>query len=122
MTVSSGGGVQTYTNGTDVSIPDRGTVESAIAVSGRTGNAPNNAQVAVNIIHTFRGDLRIDVVAPDGSTYRVKNSSSSDSADNVIATYTVNLSTETLNGTWRLRVRDMFSGDTGYIDSWSITF
>ncbi|WP_417498540.1 S8 family serine peptidase [Lysobacter niastensis] len=122
VTVSSGGGVQTYTNGTDVSIPDRGTVESAIAVSGRTGNAPNNAQVAVNIIHTFRGDLRIDVVAPDGSTYRVKNSSSSDSADNVIATYTVNLSTETLNGTWRLRVRDMFSGDTGYIDSWSITF
>ena len=52
----------------------------------------------------------------------LKQSDSSDSADNVIATYTVNLSSETLNGNWRLRVRDMFSGDVGYIDSWNITF
>ncbi len=118
-----GGGVQTYTNGTDVSIPDHGSaVTSAIAVSGRTGNAPSNAQVAVNIVHTYRGDLVVDLVAPDGSSYRLKNSSSSDSADNVNATYTVNLSTEALNGSWKLKVQDMYTGDTGYINSWSVTF
>ena len=121
--MNASGGVQTYTNGSDVNIPDRATVESAIAVSGRTGNAPSNAQVAVNIIHTYRGDLRIDVVAPDGSTLSGGRTAVRRTARTTwIATYTVNLSSEALNGTWKLRVRDMFSGDTGFIDSWSITF
>ncbi|MGH3861201.1 MAG: proprotein convertase P-domain-containing protein [Actinokineospora sp.] len=64
----------------------------------------------------------IDLVAPDGSVYRMKNSSSSDSADNVITSYTVNASTEVANGTWKLQVRDVYSYDTGYIDSWKLTF
>nr|WP_248285393.1 proprotein convertase P-domain-containing protein [Lysobacter avium] len=61
-------------------------------------------------------------MAPDNSTYRIKNSSSSDSADNVIGYANVNLTSEAKNGTWKLRVRDMWSGDTGYISSWSIDF
>jgi hypothetical protein len=117
-----GGGAQTYSNGSNYNIPDAGTIDSPITVSGRSGNAPSNASVSVNIVHTYRGDLQIDLVAPDGSTYRLKNSSGSDSADNVVATYTVNLSTEALNGAWKLRVKDVYSGDTGYIDSWSVTF
>ena len=78
-------------------------------------------QVAVNIVHTYRGDLVIDLVAPDGSAYRLKNSSILDSADNVNTTYTVNLSSEAANGVWRLRVQDVYAGDTGYINSWSLT-
>ena len=42
--------------------------------------------------------------------------------DNVIKTVTLNLSTEALNGTWKLRVNDNAAGDTGYINSWSVTF
>jgi hypothetical protein len=118
-----GGGVQTYTNGTDVNIPDHGVaVTSSIAVSGRSGSAPSNAQVHVDIVHTYRGDLQVDLVAPDGTSRRLKSKSSSDSADDVHATYTVNLSSETLNGNWKLKVQDMYSGDTGYIDSWNVTF
>ncbi|MFD6249328.1 proprotein convertase P-domain-containing protein, partial [Streptomyces roseolus] len=37
-------------------------------------------------------------------------------------TYTVDASSEVANGTWQLRVRDVATGDTGYIDSWSLTF
>ena len=33
-----------------------------------------------------------------------------------------NLSSEALNGSWRLRARDRAATDTGYINSWSITF
>jgi carboxypeptidase T len=113
---------QTYSNGTDYAINDNATVESPVTVANRPGNAPTNASVAVNILHTFRGDLRIDLVAPDGSVYLLKNYSSSDSADNVNATYTVNLSSEALNGTWKLRVNDNAVNDTGRIDSWSVTF
>ena len=112
----------TFTNGTDVAIPDAGAaVTSAITVSGQTGNAGAATQVAVDIRHTYRGDLVVNLLAPDGSSYLLKNSSGSDSADNVIATYTVNLSSETKNGTWRLQVRDVYAADTGYINTWSIT-
>ena len=62
-----------------------------------------------------------DTVAPDGSAYRLKNTNN-DSADNVITTYTVNASSEVANGTWQLRVRDLYSADTGFIDSWRLTF
>lgn len=118
-----GGGSQTYSNGTDVSIPDNNAtgVYSNIAVSGRSGNAPSNAQVAVNIVHTYKGDLIVDLVAPDGSVYNLHNRSGG-SADNINTTYTVNLSSEALNGTWRLRARDRAASDTGYINSWSVTF
>ena len=120
-TGGGGGSTQTYTNGTDVNIPDNATVESPITVSGRSGNAPTNAQVAVNIVHTYIGDLKVDLVAPDGSVYILSNRAGG-SADNINTTYTVNLSSEALNGTWKLRVNDNAGGDTGYINSWSVTF
>ncbi|WP_425547622.1 proprotein convertase P-domain-containing protein [Actinokineospora diospyrosa] len=104
-------------------IPDNaGAVTSDIAVTGVTGNAPATLKVDVNIVHTYRGDLVIDLVAPDGSAYRLKNSSTSDSADNVIATYTVNASSEAANGTWKLKVQDTYAQDVGYINSWKLTF
>ncbi|MGW7297558.1 S8 family peptidase [Streptomyces sp. NPDC054829] len=120
----SGGstGGTTFTSTSSVAIPDNSTVESPITVSGRSGNAPSALQVGVDISHTYRGDLVIDLVAPDGSTYRLKNSSSSDSADNVVTTYTVNASSEVANGTWKLRVRDTATQDTGRINSWKLTF
>ncbi len=121
VTVSAGTGVQTYSNGTDVTIRDNATAESSITVSGRSGSAPSNAQVAVTIYHTYRGDLRVDLVAPDGSVYNLHNRSGG-SADNLIQTYTRNLSSEALNGTWKLRVNDNAGGDTGRVDQWSIAF
>jgi subtilisin family serine protease len=116
------GGGQTYTNANNVNILDNYTVTSPITVSGRSGNGSATTPVAVDIKHTFRGDLKVDLVAPDGSVYVLKNYNSNDSADNVIGTVNVNLSSEALNGTWRLRVSDNWVNDTGYIDSWSITF
>jgi serine protease len=121
----SGGstGGTTFSNTTAVSIPDNGSaIESSIAVSGRTGNAPSTLQVGVDITHTYRGDLVIDLVAPDGTAYRLKASSTSDSADNVVATYTVNASSEVANGTWKLRVQDVAAQDTGRLNSWKLTF
>ncbi|WP_405583721.1 S8 family peptidase [Streptomyces sp. NBC_01092] len=119
-----GGGDTAFESTTDVSIPDAGSaVYSPVAVSGLTGSAPSDLSVYVNIVHTYRGDLVIDLVAPDGSTYRLKSSSSSDSTDNVDATYTVDASSETtVNGTWQLKVQDVYSADTGYINSWKLTF
>ncbi|MGH3648152.1 MAG: S8 family peptidase [Micromonosporaceae bacterium] len=110
------------TNGNNVSIPDAGSaVYSNIAISNCNRNASATSKAEVHIKHTWRGDLVIDLVAPDGSTYRLKSNNYWDSADNVDATYTVNVSSEGASGTWRLKVQDVYSYDTGYIDSFTLT-
>lgn len=118
---TGGGGTQTYSNTTDYTIGDNATVDSPITVSGRTGNAPSNASVTVAIVHTYQGDLKVDLVAPDGSLYNIHNRTGG-SADNVNKTVSLNLSSEPLNGAWKLRVNDNAAGDVGYINSWSVTF
>ncbi|WP_027644718.1 S8 family peptidase [Salinispora oceanensis] len=110
------------TNDTNVSIPDAGSaVTSSIAIAGCDRDASSSSTVAVDIPHTWRGDLVIDLIAPDGSSYRLKTNDLSDSADNVNETYTVNLSSEAADGTWKLQVRDVYRADTGYIDTWTLT-
>ncbi|NJR44092.1 hypothetical protein HC761_01140, partial [bacterium] len=88
----------------------------------RTGNASAALAASVTIFHTYRGDLQIDLIAPNGTAYRLKTPATATAADNVIATYTVNASAVVANGTWKLRVRDIYAGDTGRIDKWSLQF
>ncbi|MFD7898018.1 M4 family metallopeptidase [Streptomyces sp. NPDC059743] len=111
-----------FVNPGNVNIPDAGDpVESPLVVTGHDGNAPSDLQVTVDIVHTWRGDLVIDLVGSDGTVRRLKNYNS-DSADDVHETYTVDASTIPANGTWKLRVQDVYAYDTGYIDSWKLTF
>lgn len=114
---------QSFENTADVNIPDSpaAAVSSPITVSGVTGNAPATTKVDVNIVHTYRGDLVVDLVAPDGTVYNLHNRSGG-SADNLVQTYTVNASSEVANGVWNLRVKDTAAQDVGYINSWKITF
>jgi aminopeptidase S len=110
----------TGTNGTDVQILDNTTVFSDIAISGCTGNASSTSGAEVHIVHTYRGDLVVSLIAPDGTAYVMLNRNGG-SADNVDQTFTVNASSEVRNGTWRLRVQDAAGGDIGYINSWTLT-
>jgi hypothetical protein len=110
-----------FENQTDYAINDNATIESPIAVSGRSGNAPSTLRVGVTIYHTYIGDLKVDLIAPDGSVYVLHNRSGG-SADNIITTYTVNASSEVANGTWKLRVNDNANADTGRLDKWSLQF
>lgn len=116
-----GGEPSLFQNTNNVTISDNATVESSIAVNGRSGNASATLKVAVDIKHTYIGDLKVDLVAPDGSVYALHNRSGGN-ADNINTTYTVNASSELANGTWKLRVNDNYSNDVGYIDSWSLQF
>ncbi|MFJ3792807.1 S8 family serine peptidase [Kitasatospora sp. NPDC090091] len=111
-----------FENLTDVAITDNATVESPIAVTGVTGNASATLKVGVDIKHTYRGDLVISLVAPDGAVYLLEDFANGDSADDVAKTYTVNASASAANGTWKLRVKDGASGDVGTVDAWNLTF
>nr|WP_062641924.1 M4 family metallopeptidase [Streptomyces sp. NBRC 110468] len=118
-----GGGGTSFENAADVSIPDNGAaVTSSVTVSGRTGNAPSNLAVAVDIVHTYIGDLQVQLLAPDGTAYTLKAYGTGGSTDNLNTTYTVNASSEVANGVWKLRVQDNAAQDTGYINSWKLTF
>ncbi|MEW2086173.1 S8 family serine peptidase [Streptomyces sp. NPDC005283] len=111
-----------FENTVDVAIADNATVESALTVTGVGGNAPATLKVGVDIKHTYRGDLVLSLVAPDGTVYTLEDFPDNDGTDNVAKTYTVNASSEVAAGTWKLRVRDLASQDTGKIDAWNLTF
>src|SRR3546814_4174964 len=107
-----GGDAQTYSNSGDYAINNNATVYSPITVSGRSGNASTSTSVSVDIKHTYIGDLKVDLLAPDGSVYGLHNRTGG-SANNIIKTYPGDLSVESLHGTWRLRVTDSAWGDPG---------
>lgn len=112
---------QTYRSSEALDILDNTTVESAISVTGRTANAPAATPVTVDISHSWRGDLKVELLAPGGRAYLLSNYEGG-SADDIKQTFEVDLSSEALNGIWKLRVNDKATGDTGRLNGWSITF
>ncbi|WP_405852063.1 S8 family peptidase [Streptomyces sp. NBC_00090] len=111
-----------FENTADYAVRDNATVDSPVTVSGVGGAAPAALAVTVDIRHTWRGDLRLQLIAPDGSAYLLKDYNANDSADNVQATYTVNASSETADGVWKLRVTDNAVNDTGTLNAWNLQF
>ncbi|MBC6451753.1 proprotein convertase P-domain-containing protein, partial [Actinokineospora xionganensis] len=116
---TGGGTCSAVTNTTDHTITDNTTIESPVTVSGCTGNASATAKVDVNIVHTYIGDLTVSLIAPDGSAYVLHNKTGA-GTDNLNTSYTVNLSGETADGTWKLRVNDSGPGDSGKLDTWTL--
>jgi subtilisin-like proprotein convertase family protein len=110
-----------------VNIPDNGSVESTNLVLS-PGNI-GQVQVMVDIVHPFRGDLEITLIHPDGTQVRLKDPDVSDDGEDVQTTYpdltapVGNLATllgKPIAGNWRLRVRDAYPEDAGWIDHWSL--
>lgn len=77
--------------------------------------------VRVDITHPLRGDLRIDLIAPDGTTVMLQNASVERTAD-IHATYGPfdTLNGRSAAGVWRLVVRDLRALDSGTLQSWGL--
>ncbi|MEU8582661.1 M4 family metallopeptidase [Streptomyces abikoensis] len=121
-TVNTSGGGSVFENTTPVAIPDAGPAVTSPIVVTRSGNGSSALKVDVNISHTYRGDLQIDLVAPDGKTWRLKDADSWDSAADVKETYTVDASAVSATGTWKLQVQDLYANDEGTVNSWKLSF
>jgi carboxypeptidase D len=85
-------------------------------------------RVAVNILHTYIGDLEVGLTSPEGTRVVLHNQSGG-SANDIVGTYGVDLApaeslgilaSETSNGTWQLDVTDSFNGDQGSLEAWSV--
>ncbi|WP_243460002.1 S8 family serine peptidase [Streptomyces sp. M54] len=110
-----------YGNGSDVAIPDKGAAASSSIVVNRSGYGPARLKVNVKIKHPYRGDLKINLVAPDGSVFTLRSADKAKGTD-LTATYTVNASRSLAKGTWKLQVTDVEARDEGYLDAWGLTF
>jgi len=147
VTVNPGnGGTQSFTNNTDVLISSTrtSTVTSSISLSGLSGSV-QDVNVSLNINHTWISDLRITLIAPDGTRIILFNRHGG-SGDNLLGTTFDDagsigiangsapfsgtfkpyqllsaLNGKNPNGVWRLEVRDYYRLDGGKLDNWTLT-
>ena len=80
--------------------------------------------VSVGITHTYIGDLKIDLVAPDGSVIVLRDRTGGPGSGELVETYVTELAGligDDAEGDWELRVGDYSSSDDGTLDSWTIT-
>lgn len=112
-----------FTNTEMIDIPDstRKTY-SEIVVEGVGTMAPRELVLNVDISHTSRGDLEINLFSPDGSRYRLKGRNEIDRFDNIVGSWTIDASRDLAEGTWRLEIVDHFYGNAGRLNSWSLEF
>ena len=109
----------TQTRSPALAITQANTISDTITVPD-SGTA-TSVSVAVDVTHTYIGDLKIDLIAPDGTTKTVHNRSGGDN-DDIDQTYAPDFGGESIAGTWTLRVNDNFaSADDGTLNSWTLT-
>ncbi|CAM5650819.1 Neutral metalloproteinase OS=Streptomyces viridochromogenes OX=1938 GN=ACM01_23450 PE=3 SV=1 [Streptomyces viridochromogenes] len=95
-------------------------------MTGRTGQAPKELKVTVDLVHPWVGGQVVTLISEDGTEIPVKPWYWNEGESELHADYTVDASAVPANGTWRLRVTDntpgIFTVDPGHLDSWSLTF
>jgi subtilisin-like proprotein convertase family protein/subtilisin family serine protease len=107
-------------------IPDVAGVPVFSSIQIQEEGQITDLRVQVNITHTYIGDLRVDLLAPDGTSVAL-HSNAGGSADNLNRTYSLQntpalrgLLARPIRGTWRLKVSDSFRLDAGRLDRWRI--
>jgi subtilisin-like proprotein convertase family protein len=113
---------------------------------GTIGGDSNIDNVTINITHTFDGDLDISLVSPAGTELLLSggNGGAGDNYTDTVfmdgggplsggappytgtfeadgGTFAAAFDTEAITGIWNLKVCDNFGGDTGTVDTFSIT-
>ena len=93
-----------------------------IIVSGQSAATVGTVTLDVDISHTRIGDLEVELVSPAGTMRRVHDNTGTTTVD-LMTSYTPSFASESLDGTWTLRVRDNGSTvSSGTLNSWSLDF
>ncbi len=100
-------------------------IERSLATTA-TG-AVVRAEVELDILHSFIGDLRVVLVSPAGTAVTLHDRKGGQD-DNIATTYTdattpalAALAGQATDGTWRLRISDHEAQDVGKLRRWKLT-
>ena len=113
----TGSGQFTQTRTPAITIPYDQIVTDTILVTG-SGTA-TSVSVAVDIAHQYVVDLKIDLIAPDGTVQTLHDRSSGPA--NIDQTYTPDFGSVSIAGNWTLQMHDDYSADDGILNSWTLT-
>lgn len=127
---AGGNAVKTFSLSPGLAIPDNNAtgVTSTIAVPDAL--TVSSIAVGTTIPHTYKGDLVVTLIGPDGTSVLLHNRTGS-SADNVTTTFAMltapaqalsAFNGKNTAGNWSLKVQDLASADVGTLSSWTITF
>jgi subtilisin-like proprotein convertase family protein len=110
-----------YENTDPLAIPDNNKTGVSSPIVVADGGTIEGVQVTVDITHTYRGDLKVKLVGPSGTTV-VLHDRDGGSADHLQKTFTVaGFDGQDAAGTWTLVVADEAAADTGTLNSWKLT-
>jgi len=121
---------QVFSVTANLSIPD--SPKAGVTSSVTVNSLPQGRRVLVQVdlTHTYRGDLVVELISPSGQTVVLHNRSGG-SLDHLQGTFGSDLSSsqslaglsrETKTGSWKLRVTDKASVDVGVLKKWSVIF
>ena len=108
----------TQTRDVSLPIPDKGAAISDTITISDPGNT-SSVSIGVNITHTRIGDLKVDLLAPDGTVLKLHKRVGGNS-DNINRTYERVFDGTGIAGDWVLRVRDMANQDIGTLNGWTL--
>ena len=108
----------THTRSPNLTIPNTQTVSDTMTVSN-SGTA-TSISVAVDITHAYIGDLKINLIAPDGTSRTLHNYSGGSTVD-IDQTYTPSFGSVPISGVWTLQIHDRTAPDPGVLNSWTLT-
>ena len=113
-----------------LAIPDNNAtgVSDAIAIALGGGETVSEVEVFVDITHTWRGDLIVSLMSPNGTSVTLHNRTGS-LDDDIYGWYPDELAPEgdlglfageDLDGDWTLTVSDNAGADTGMLNEWCL--
>ncbi|NDJ34911.1 MAG: S8 family serine peptidase [Chloroflexi bacterium] len=97
-------------------------VTDTFNVSGQ-GLTLEHVEVVLNATHSYRGDVRVELTSPSGTTSVMLFGYTNDSNSNIIdwRMMSTHFWGEQSDGTWTISVSDMYGGlDTGTFDDWQL--
>ncbi|MGJ7901203.1 proprotein convertase P-domain-containing protein [Lysobacter sp. 1R34A] len=108
-----------FANPADYLINDNSVVESPLTVAGVNGNG-GTARLVYRLNHPYRTDLKLELIAPDGKAYLLRDHSNG--PINPSVEQTLDLTDKVANGVWKLRVTDDVPGGSGTLLHWTLDF
>ena len=114
----------------NTAIPDNNATGITSTINVAATGTIVSLRVRVDLTHTYQGDLEVALIGPDNTTVLLHNRTGG-SADNIKTVYAdltapnqalSAFTGKSINGAWKLRVRDLASADTGTLGFWEIDF